>query len=385
MNKSLSTDIRIFNTIRATLSLDWQNRIPAMSKTNFNEYNTMITRNDLQLYWNEWLDALLNKIGLTVVRSRLLRNKLARFKSGTMEYGDIIEELGVEIMDPQTYQGPELYDEGELCLPNPFCKEKPDVRSHFHKRNREEFYQRTIFRETLKKSFRTPGGLSTFVEALIQTLYSASAADEYLWTKELFSKYVIDPVIPLAPDQIITLTNNIADDTSSKQFILALKVALEDLSFNSNNFNPERLTTYNESGEMVLLVRKGIIPVITVESLSAAFNESRLAINVDIVIVDDFGTNTVNHIPAGPGAGPNDVLDADQSVAAMLVDRDWFMIYDNLRELHTIFNPKGLYWNYFYHIWQTYAVSYMKNALIFVEPEPVTVRTAPSRILAKDC
>jgi hypothetical protein len=42
------------------------------------------------------------------------------------------------------------------------------------------------------------------------------------------------------------------------------------------------------------------------------------------------------------------------------------MVYDNLQKLETIRNPKGLYWNYFYHIWQTLSVSRFSNAVAFV-------------------
>jgi uncharacterized protein YjdB len=57
---------------------------------------------------------------------------------------------------------------------------------------------------------------------------------------------------------------------------------------------------------------------------------------------------------------------ASSGLEAVLVDRDWFMVYDNLQKLETIRNPKGLYWNYYFHLWQTLSVSRFSNAVAFV-------------------
>ena len=50
----------------------------------------------------------------------------------------------------------------------------------------------------------------------------------------------------------------------------------------------------------------------------------------------------------------------------MLVDHEWFMVYDTLQKMETIRNPRGLYWNYFYHVWQILSVSRFANAVAFV-------------------
>lgn len=367
--KTMDNDIKLFNGLRAQMSLNWQERIPALSRDNFHKIGTMIESTELELYWNEWLPFMLNKIGLTVFRFKMLRNKLAPFKTGSMEYGELIEEIGLDIPKSETYTGPKLYGEGELCQPNPFCKTKPEGQTQWHRRNMEVRYPMTIFRSTLKKAFSTAGGFTTLVEQIIQSMYSAATADEYIWTKQLFSEYIINPKRSLQPNQVVRLNAPITDRESAEDYIIEMKSVIEDLSFNSRDFNPSALPTWNEAGDLALFVRRGVLPIIDVKSLSAAFNQARLYVDVPVVVVDDFGENTVDFDPAGATVGPNNILDEGESVVAMLVDRKWFMIYDNLREFHSIFNPRGLYWNYFLHIWQTYATSYMVNAVIFIEPE----------------
>lgn len=341
--------VELFNIVRATLSPQFHDRIPAASDQNFRDIGTMITRGDMQIYANEWLDALINRIGLTLLQNKLLRNRLAPFKKGLMEYGDIIEEIWVEPAEYQEYAGPELYNDinpGTQCLPNPFCKEKPDVRTQYHRRNRQGFYKTTVFRDTLKKAFTGPGGLQNLVDKIVESLYSGANEDEYLWMKELFSEYIFNPVIPLAADQV-QITPTPIDDATGKQYITGIKSAAELLTFNSQNFNPSGVTTYSERSDMHLFVKAGITPVIDVETMAGAFNPNYLNDGFNVTIVDDFGT-----------------LD-DGDTIAVLADRNWWLVYDNLREFDSLWNPEGRYWNYWLHIWQLFGTSYFANAIIF--------------------
>lgn len=352
--------VALFNKIRATLSLNFRDRVPEASQETLAQIGYMMTANTMQIYANEWLDALIMRIGMTLFNNKALRDKLARFRRGTLEYGDIIQEIGIEIIKAKTYRGPELYGPGEICEPNPWCKEKPDVRVQYHRRNRQEFYKQTIFRETLKKSFTAQAGVTTLVEAIVERIYSSARADEYLWSKEMFSGYLNPPTgtgMTLAPDQLQLLDAPITDDTSAKAWIQTLREGAELLSFNANNFNPERLTTYSDPSDMELFVRRGITPLIDVETMAGAFNPNYLQYGYEPVILDDFGSNEIVTISGN-----------QYQPVAFLADKDMFRILDNLREFHSLFNPEGLYWNYWLHVWQTYTISYMKNCMVFLEP-----------------
>lgn len=45
-----------------------------------------------------------------------------------------------------------------------------------------------------------------------------------------------------------------------------------------------------------------------------------------------------------------------KDVKAVLVDEDWFQVYDNENKFTEQYVASGMYWNYFYHTWKT--VSY---------------------------
>ena len=55
-----------------------------------------------------------------------------------------------------------------------------------------------------------------------------------------------------------------------------------------------------------------------------------------------------------------------EKVQLMIVDKDWFMIYDKLLRMESIYNPAQMYWNYFLHYWGVYSYSVVENAVAFV-------------------
>ena len=64
------------------------------------------------------------------------------------------------------------------------------------------------------------------------------------------------------------------------------------------------------------------------------------------VVVDDFGT------------GMDDVY-------AVLCDETFLSVVNNLDRFTEQYNAQGLYWNYFWHVWRTYAISPFANAIAF--------------------
>lgn len=342
-------NVQIFNAVLSQMDLNWAARVPIESRTSVAEIGRMLTADELKPFWNQWLGTLLNKIGKTVIRDRVFNNRLARFKSGTMEYGDIIEEIGADILTAQKYEGPELYDPHNICLPNPYCKTKPDAKSNYHRRNREEFYEQTIFHATLKKAFSAGGnGFQTFINGLVAKMSKSNTIDQYIWTKQLFADYITKPQIPLAANQTIGVAAP-TGDVSGRAWLKQLKTTVEDLSFPSTQFNPMQMTAQSDTADMTLFVRRGIQPIIDVDTMAGAFHSERLDNGLTQIIVDDFGDF---------GSAPDDVL-------AVLCENDWFMIYENDSEFADTYNPKGRYWKYYYHIWETYATSYFANCVVF--------------------
>lgn len=76
------------------------------------------------------------------------------------------------------------------------------------------------------------------------------------------------------------------------------------------------------------------------------------------------------------------VTDAELAIMAnvkgVLVDTEWFQIYDNQNKFTEKYVASGEYWNYFYNVWKTVSSSPFSNAIVFVTTNATT--TLPDTI-----
>ena len=78
-------------------------------------------------------------------------------------------------------------------------------------------------------------------------------------------------------------------------------------------------------------------------------------------------------------------LTALSAIPACIVDRQYFMIFDNLAKFTENYNGEGIYWQYFYHVWKTFSTSPFANAALFVPATPTvtSVTISPTNATAK--
>jgi hypothetical protein len=77
------------------------------------------------------------------------------------------------------------------------------------------------------------------------------------------------------------------------------------------------------------------------------------------------------------------------NVKAILVDKEWFQMYDNNNKFTEQYVASGMYWNYFYNVWKTVSHSPFSNAIVFVDDSatldaPATITLTVSEISESD-
>lgn len=348
--------IGVLNSIRANASDEYQNRIPEATQNNIATIGNALQQ--YTLLYNEFCDALVNKIGKTILESKLFENRLARFKSGTVMDQKDVEEIFIEMAKAE---GP--YDnEGE----NPLGRRaQPDVKVLYHRMNRRDVYAITIGDVDFLRVFKSEATLDSFISRLINSVYSGANYDEWLAMKNLVATYdgyfeVECPEIgfvdgdqtPMLPPLVDGAYNESTDVFAqrAKSFVKAVRKIAMDVSFPSTQFNKAGVMTWSNPSEMVLLINKDLLTEIDVEVLSKSFNMGKTDIQLEIVPMDDFGSLT--------------------DTMAVLVDKDWFRVYDTLSHFEPQRNAHGLFTNYFYHVHQILSASTFKNAIRFVGKKP---------------
>jgi hypothetical protein len=137
------------------------------------------------------------------------------------------------------------------------------------------------------------------------------------------------------------------DQASASDFVKKARAAARKMSLpnGSRDFNSLAVRTRSDMTDLHLIIDADLEAELDVDVLAKAFNMDRTTFLGNVTVIDGF---------------------ASTGLEAVLVDKEWFMVYDNLFQLETVRNSKGLYYNYFLHVWQTLAASRFANAIAFV-------------------
>lgn len=319
----------ILNVIRANASSTYQERIPEATRDNIREIgNAMLTYESTQ---NEFLNALVNRIARVIITSKSYQNPLRMFKKGVLEFGETIEEIFVNIA--RAHQFDPAVAEKEV-----FKREIPDVNAVFHKMNYQNFYKTTISNEQLRQAFLSYQGISDLIARIVDSLYTGSEFDEFLVMKQL--------IVDAANDgKMYAVTIPEVTPDNAKTIVAKIKGVSNSMEFMSTTYNSMGVLNYTKKENQIFLIDAAFDAMIDVEVLASAFNMSKAEFMGQRVLIDNFGELT--------------------GVYAAIVDKDWFMVFDNWIGFTENYNGQGLYWNYFYHCWKTFSTSPFSNAVLF--------------------
>lgn len=339
----------IFNAVRATMTDEFKNRIPEMNINNMQQVGLAITSDKFKAEFNAWQDALINRIGMTIFHDYTIVNRLSKYIYGTMEFGEAIEEIAVDIVKGATM---DYGTEGKSV--DPFVKVSNQASAMYHVINIPIQYQTTIEKDRIKRAFLSQGGLTRLIGMFVNKLYSSANLDTWLQTKSTMAYYINDGMaaegLPLLANQKVTSVD-VVDEATAKKFILQVRNTISAMSFPNNAFNPMQIHKTLSNRQLTLFVRADILNTVGVEAMSSAFHIDQLSLTVNVEPMDDFGVD-----PAGNGT--SDVL-------AVLAEDNWLLITQQFEDLETIYNPRGRYFNYFLTRAMSFGATYFKDCVIF--------------------
>lgn len=369
-----ASSVDILNAIRNSASTNYRDFVPTAKSTpeSIRRIGEIIMQyTPLQ---NEFLNALVNRIARVIITSKMYSNPLSMFKKGLIDFGETIEEIFVNIANPHQYD----VEESESKV---FAREIPDVRAAFHTLNYKKFYKQTIQNKDLNQAFLSWDGITDLISKIVNAMYTAANYDEFVTTKYMLAKAILD-------GRLSAIT---VDANDAKGAVTKIKGVSNALTFMSNNYNVAGVQTFTDKNDQYLLVNSQFDSEIDVEVLASAFNMSKAEFMGHRILIDGFGTLDVTRLNALFKDDPNyeelsqDTLTALNAIPAVLVDKNFFMIFDNMYEFTENYNGQGLYWNYFYHTWKTFSMSPFANALVFVPavPSVTSVTVSPTAITCK--
>lgn len=368
----------ILNTIRDNASANYRDYVPVADPTDQQSVRNIggIIMNYPALQ-NEYLNALMNRIGRVIITSKLFYNPWAGLKKGLLEFGETVEEIFVNIAKP--FQFDPAVAESEV-----FKREIPDVRAAFHILNYQKFYKATISNDQLRQAFLSWQGITDLIAKIVDSMYTGANYDEFLTMKYMLARNILQGRMNVTEVAPVSAEN-------AKTIVSTIKGVSNIWEFPSTNYNLSGVTTQTDKRDQIILLNAKFDAVIDVEVLAVAFNMEKAEFMGNRILVDSFGAldtarlnllfkDDPNYVPLS-----DEELSALDAIPAVMVDRDWFMIFDNFYNFTENYNGQGLYWNYFYHTWKTFSVSPFANNTVYVAGAPtvtsVTVTPATATVL----
>lgn len=358
LNTLSASTIDILNVIRQNASYDYQSSVPVISTANDIPKVGEIIYGTPALA-NQFINALVNRIALVRVQSATFNNPYAPLKKGYLEFGETVEDIFVGIANVVDYSA-------EKGAAREFKRSLPDVKSAFHIMNWRVMYPVTIQDDDLKQAFLSVDGVTDLIARIVDQIYTAAEYDEFL----LF-KYMLIKAVTHGKMYPVTFLN-----TDLKNAAKVFRGTSNLLPFMKSEYNEAHVLTTTPKDRQVIFMDALFNADFDVDVLSAAFNMEKADFMGRLHMIDDFTTfdNDRFEIIRANSDGIEEVTSAELAlmadVKAIILDENWFQVYDNLNKFTEKYVASGLYWNYFYHTWKTVSSSPFANAVVFVETAP---------------
>lgn len=347
----------IMNVIRNEASPDYRAAVPTVEQTVESIRSAGKAILAFQPRMNEFVN-IANRIAVVAVTSKMYENPWAFMKKGTVEFGETVEEVFVNMVKAEPFDAPN-------SPANVFKRRLPDVRTMFHAMDLQTKYVVTISYQQLKQAFLSANGVVSLIQDIIRQVYTAARYDEFIMMKYTFAQMYLSGSVNVQNYTPIT------DAATSTAFVKSVKKLTGKFGFMSSEYNIAGVPNYSLPEDIYCVMTTDTAANVDVDVLANAFNLDKVTFIGRQVLVDSFSFNNgeLDRLDMLLAKDPNytrpssNDLTALSSIGAIICDRNFPQFYDNLDMYTEQYNADGLSWNEFYHVWRTYSASPFSNTV----------------------
>ena len=346
MEKGINT----FNYIRSVSDRTYQDIVPVATADNIQTLGNILLDANYQPQLNQFINVLINRIALTIVRNKTYSNPLAILKKGSTPLGTDIQDI---------YENPaeaKPYEYSDSAMAQLLKITDPDTHVAYYRVNRRDKYTKTITREGLQGAFTSWDKFEAFITSITQSLYSGNYIDEFKYTKDLVDAVYDNNKV------IVEQVSAVTSEATAKAFLKKCRYLYNAMSFPSSEYNAyskfagdesKKITTWTDKERVVLLIKADVLAEIDVEALASAFNLDKADFMGRVIPVDKF---------------------ENEEILGLICDESFFQIYDNIFRFDEFYNANVMAWNEYLHAWNTFAVCPFANAVVLATalPKPAT-------------
>ena len=279
---------------------------------------------------------LLDKVGQQITLDGQFIDKLPELNGNDLPLGKTIEEWFVDLILPKDYDST-----GATTMAPSYPSIEQAAYSYTLGR---KVIPTTVPYDNLERAALTPADASNMIAKITQRLSDSYQLYTYAQKKQLLANVIAKAS---AATNSATLVQSIAipsDTTTSEAFIKAVKADVESASF-ANEGHALNNDLIGAAPSLMLVIKKGVMPVVEVDALAGAFHAEKLALPAAIKVVDDFGDDATG-------------------VFAMLIDPRGVKLHRGYHAIRENVNGQGDFMNYFDHSENTGFIS--KNTFVKV-------------------
>lgn len=368
---------RIMNALRNDASANYRAVVPVATADNVREIGSVLVGTPALA--NEWYSALLNRIALVIITSKAWRNPWGFMRRGDLEFGETVEEIYIGLVNGYARN----VDNAQRLV---FKRRFADVRSAFHVQNFASYYPLTVERDEIRKAFTSWDAVEEFNSRKIEQIYTSWEYDEFNILKYMIGKAIVNGEMAFVNGVTISAA-------AAKSAVSSIKAISNELLFLKDKYNAAKVPSHTAKEDQFLIVSADADAILDVEVLADAFNMSKVEFSGHRIMVDSFADideARLTTLMSDEETGVSSFVpftDAEKlllgNVSAVLLDRQWSQIYGNLREFTENYNGQGMYWNYFFHVWQTFSYSPFMNAIAFVSSNAASLTDIELTVTAK--
>lgn len=312
--KVKATNVNILNSVRAELSAEMQSHIPEATQDNLSQvFDAMMS---YQAGRNDIIPSLIRRVGLQTVDAQAWRNPIARYKKDPMRYGETQEETYVNMCKGKVYDPRESYEYA-------FQQYQSYIMSMFHKINFQVQYPVTLTFDNMRNAFIGETGIRDLMSAKMESAITGANWDEYLAMRGMIDTAYDKQILPA-----VTVTE-VEDEATAKALLVQIKKAVNDFKFPNPANNIAGATSSSRPTNLIWMTTPGVDANMSVEALAYAFHLDKADVEVQTVIVDNFG---------------------HPAIQGVLLDTRFFNVRDQFREMSDQRLANVLSWNYFYTV-----------------------------------
>lgn len=348
--------IAILNKIRDDGDVNYQNTVPVLHEGDLlSTYGAVIIGQPYVR--NQFLNQFLNYFMYEETKQHIFESEFDRLKNpkNVNRYGSF--EAFRNTIKPIEYD--------ETKLDRVLKLYKPDVKTAYFTRNRQDIFPMSVALQELEPAFQSYEAFSNFVAGLYQQLVNSNKVVEYNAIKECINVNVNGGGIKVVKIPKITAANAKTIATMIREY--TTKMTKPSTAFNAYADmdgavgNPVETSTPRES--LMMISDANTSATIGTEVLASAFNLEYVRFLENHIDVDDFGYNVYNR------ETQQVVGHTDSKIRFIICDEAAFKLENNLDITAEGMNDAALVKQVFYHIWETIQMRSWANCVAFVEEE----------------